>query len=595
MPAPLPPDETQRLEALQKYQVLDTPPEQAFERITALAARIFEVPIALVSLLDKERQFLKSCIGVDMRETSRDIAFCAHAILQPDVMIVPDATQDLRFADNPLVTGTLGVRFYAGAPLKTPGGFNLGTLCILDTRPRTLPPNGAETLADLAAIAVDELELRLASRQLREEVRERQAAQERLAELATRDALTGLHNRNFLEERLEQAIAKAHSGHPAALLYVDLDSFKIVNDTLGHSTGDRLLVRIAELLRRATRDRDAITRFGGDEFVLILDGVDRDQALGVAERIRSQMEAFTFSEAGKTFNVGASIGLVLIDEKSEREQLLANADAACYAAKARGRNRVELFQENPEEIQRLREETDIAARVTDSLRENRFELWLQPVVDLGSGKTEFHEALLRMRAADGAIILPGNFLPVAARFGLSEELDRWVIGRAIEMLTAEASLRLFVNLSAKALNNAELLQEIRDSFTQAGIAAERVTFEITETEIIRNLSLARELINQLRAVGFRFALDDFGSGLSNLAYLKTLPLDYLKIDGAFVRDIHTDKTFRGFVKAISEIAAYLKVKTVAESVQSEEALQALKEIGIHYGQGYFFGEPSPVE
>jgi diguanylate cyclase (GGDEF)-like protein len=595
MRAPLPNNEPARLQALREYQILDTPPERAFERITGLAARIFETPMAFVSLIDENRQFLKSCFGVDVRETTRDIAFCAHAIVQQEVMVVPNATLDARFSDNPLVTGEPAIRFYAGAPLKVGNGVNLGTLCIVDTQPRELSPGQVESLADLAAIVVDEMELRLASLQLRDEVRERQAAQERLAELAARDPLTGLHNRTVLDERLSEAITKAQAGTTAALLYLDLDSFKIVNDTLGHGAGDRLLVRIADLLREATRSGDTIARFGGDEFVLILASVQREQALAIAERIRALMEEFVYHESGKSFNVGASIGVALIDAKSEREQLLANADAACYGAKARGRNRVEIFEENREEIQRLREETDLAALVTEALREQRLELWLQPVVNIASGATEFHEALLRLRGADGSIMLPGSFFPAVVRFGLSEEVDRYVIRQAIKLLDADPALRLFVNLSAKAFNNPELLHETREAFVAAGTAAQRVTFEITETEVIRNLQLARELIDQLRTDGFRFALDDFGSGISNLAYLKTLPLDYLKIDGAYVKDIHVDKTFHGFVRAIAEIAAYLRVQTIAECVQSAEALDALRALGIHYGQGYFFGEPAPPQ
>lgn len=429
------------------------------------------------------------------------------------------------------------------------------------------------------------------------DITEYHLAEQRLAYLASRDPLTRLYNRSYLGESVQNAVERAMAGTLSALLYIDLDNFKIINDTSGHAAGDRLLVNIADLLRSATRERDIIVRFGGDEFVVVLNNVSLPDAKKIAERIRFLVDELVFLDSGKSFTVGSSIGLAVIDGQFTSEQVMGQADSACYAAKSRGRNRVEIFQMEAEELNQLRSDAGWRTRIKEGMKNREFKLHFQPVLCLRTGEIEYHEALLRLEGPDGGIFMPGIFLPAAERFKMMGDLDHYVLEESLRHLSEDPGLKLSINLSGQSLADAALADFLETAFAREGVDPKRVILEVTETEIISNLTLARALSDRLRAKGFRFALDDFGAGFSSFGQLKNLPVDYLKIDGIFIRELGREPTSRVFVGAINDIAHHLGMKSVAEYVQDRAGLEILRELGVDYAQGIFVGmaEKEPLK
>ena len=453
-------------------------------------------------------------------------------------------------------------------------------------------PYGPDLLDVRLAVAEQALKVRAARRQAEEELFQER---ERLSYLATRDPLTKLHNREHFANAVENAVAAAaEGGPPAALFYIDLDNFKIVNDTLGHAAGDRLLVQIAYLLRNAVRASDVVARFGGDEFVILQEAMTLPEARLSAERLRGRVGDFIFCDSGKSFHIGVSVGVAPLTGQTHAEHVLAAADSACYAAKARGRNRVELAQTGEGELAQLRSDSAWATRIKQALKNNAFELWFQPVVNLESEWVEFHEALIRLRTEDGDIIEPPLFLPAAERFHMAAEIDRRVVKLAVRHLAADPALHLAINLSGQSLGDANLPEFIRKTFAAAGVLPGRATFEITETAVISNLAVARTMMGNLRQEGFRFALDDFGAGFSSFSYLKNLSVDFLKIDGSFIRDLISEPINMAFVKVMNDIARHLRVHGVAEHVETVETLKAVRGIGVHFAQGNYFSPPTPT-
>ncbi|HVU04455.1 MAG TPA: sensor domain-containing diguanylate cyclase [Polyangiaceae bacterium] len=332
MRAPAHPREAERLAALHRYEILDTDAEIPFDRITRIAARLFDVPVALVTLVDEHRQWFKSCIGVKFRETHRDDSFCAHAILAPGPLVVADAREDPRFSDNALVRGDPFIRFYAGSPLVSSDGHPLGTLCVIDQKPRTATAEELQVLSDLSALAADELELRLTVKSL-------QAAEARLAELAVTDELTSLPNRRAFRRRLGEYVLEAGRGRKFGVVSIDIDHFKRVNDTLGHPAGDAVLVKVANTLRSSIRKTDFVARYGGEEFAVILSDVDEPAAVALADKLRKAIE-----DMPAIARVTASLGVAYCpgDRAADADRLLATADDALYRAKRAGRNQVVL-------------------------------------------------------------------------------------------------------------------------------------------------------------------------------------------------------------------------------------------------------------
>ena len=427
------------------------------------------------------------------------------------------------------------------------------------------------------------------------DITQRKRLEEDLLYLANHDPLTGLHNRRFFLELLQSAVDKASRGAHSYLLYLDLDNFKVVNNSLDHQAGDRLLVDVARTLRDQLRPGDELARLGGDEFTVLLHGADEAVATKFARQLVQIFDESRFKEGGKTFCCTASIGLSRIDGAVTAEDALSHADSACYYVKTHGRNGHEVFRPDNQAIAQLSTEAGWSIRIKDALREHRMEMWLQPILPLRADGRAYFEALVRLRDPDGKIIMPGQFLSAAENFGNMQQIDQFALYESMNLLAAHPKLSLSINLSARTLNNAHLPVIVERLLSASNIAPERVLFEITETAMIENLAHARQLVTAIKQLGCRFALDDFGAGASSMLYLRDLPVDVLKIDGSFIRSVDVDPINRALVKSINEIAHILGKQTVAEYVVNGAVLQVLKTIGVDYVQGWHVCEPAPPE
>lgn len=422
---------------------------------------------------------------------------------------------------------------------------------------------------------------------------------ETLRNLAERDPLTGLVNRSSFARELEREIARCAEGATSAVFFVDLDQFKYVNDTLGHAVGDRLLVRVAELLTRRMRDRDVVSRFGGDEFVILARDVDRAQAAEIAGSLNELMRDMHVIEGEQVVNVYCSIGITVIDSgRYGIEDVLAQADMACYEAKARGRNRYHAYEFSAEDRNKIVSDLSLAQQVKTALRGDGFHLIYQPIVGFAPGSEEYHEALLRLRARDGEWLTPGAFLPVAQRFGLLADIDRWVLAHAIRSLgearRAGRALVFSVNLTGESFEDMELPVLIESLLKSNAVPGSALILEITEQTAVRYLDRAGQLIQTLIALGVRFALDDFGKGFSSFSHLKHLPVSFIKIDGSFIENLNLNQVDQAMVQSIIQVARALGKTTIAEFVQNEETLNLLRRSGVDYVQGYYLGEPGEL-
>ena len=417
---------------------------------------------------------------------------------------------------------------------------------------------------------------------------------------ASHDALTGLINRREFDNRLHAALLSAQRGEGSyALLYIDLDQFKVVNDTCGHPAGDRLLRDVTGLLHSRVRASDTIARLGGDEFGVLLEGCTLEQATRIAEGVRQAIRDFRFAWGTSTLSVGASIGIVQIRADTENvANVMSAADIACYAAKDAGRNRIHVYEADG--VSARHREMHWVARVTRAAEDNRLELFFQPIMALSGAEPErgFHELTVRLRDDDGVLVPPSEFIPAAERYNVMSVLDRWVVGQAIELLR-ERQRRgqqlplLAVNLSGTSLNEQSFVDFVLQSVGDPQIAA-ALCFEITETAAVTSLSNARYLMAELKGRGCKFSLDDFGTGVSSFVYLKTLPVDYLKIDGQFINHIAQDPINRSMVEAIGKVGRALGIATIAECVESETVLAELRRIGVDFAQGFHLAHPHPI-
>jgi diguanylate cyclase (GGDEF)-like protein len=416
---------------------------------------------------------------------------------------------------------------------------------------------------------------------------------ERFRYLATHDTLTNLLNRSAFLEVLQNSVQAARSGISSSLIYVDLDNFKLINDSFGHSSGDMVLAEVATLLKECVRTCDAPGRLGGDEFAVLLQNADLSEAKIIAERIRSRMESLHFSHSTKPFGVVASVGLVMIDGMAPEKDVIAFADSACYSAKTQGGARVEVYDGRDESMASLRLQAPRAVELKEAVRTQGFGILFQPIVEVQTATPTLYEVLLRL-PSDRKLLPPAAFIPTAERFHLMPEIDRQVITMTLPYLVKKSDLHLAINLSGQSFGDQTLPAFIEASFKGAGIEPKRITFEITETAVISNMPAARTAMQRLRAAGFRFALDDFGAGFSSFSYLKDFIADYLKIDGKFVREAERDPSNWIFVELMNDVAHRLKIKSIAEFVEQETTLQKLRDIGVDFAQGFLFGMPSDL-
>jgi diguanylate cyclase (GGDEF)-like protein/PAS domain S-box-containing protein len=424
---------------------------------------------------------------------------------------------------------------------------------------------------------------------------------------ATHDALTGLTNRREFERQLRLVIEdQQRSGGDYALLYLDLDQFKVINDTCGHAAGDELICQVSTAVRQRLRGGDLLARLGGDEFGVLLMHCPTHAALKLAESIRHRVSELRFMWKGRIFAVNASIGVLSLAESLPTvDDALSAADQACYLAKDNGRNRVQIFHPDDQEMCARRGEMQWVEKINVALELDRFALFAQEIRPLsipntpGDNGAARYEILIRMIDADGALISPMAFIPAAERYGLMPRIDRWVIANACRHL-AQMRLRhgaipiCMINLSGASVTDAGLVDFVRANLAQFDLPARCVGFEMTETAAIANLARASELMSQLKEIGCPLALDDFGSGMSSFAYLRSLPVDYLKIDGEFVKDMATDVVDYAVVEAIHRIGRVMAIKTVAESVENEAILSALMLVGVDFAQGFHLGRPMPL-
>lgn len=435
------------------------------------------------------------------------------------------------------------------------------------------------------------------------DISERKAILENLRQMAEYDGLTGLYNRSYFQEELERAVDRAKRGKCflANLLYIDLDNFKYVNDTMGHAAGDQLLVEVAEMLNKRVRKGDIVARFGGDEFTVLLYDSEPQSAYTIAESFRQKMSGHSFMYKGKSVDIGCTIGVAAIDASCRNgEFAVSRADLACNIAKRAGRNRVRVYSpEDDASVAALSVDMGWSAQIKAALENNGFMLVAQPIVRAADMEISSYEILVRMIDINGDQVMPAGFIPSAERFGMMEHIDRWVIQNSVDALAKfqhnHPGLKFAINLSGQTLADISNCDYIHDCVEKAGVNCSNITFEVTETAAIADMSVAEVFLSRLQSLGCKTALDDFGTGMSSFAYLKDLPIDVVKIDGRFVQNLAENPVDQAMVKAMCEIAHSLDKQVVAEFVENEASLKLLKKYKIDYIQGYLLGRPKPLD
>jgi diguanylate cyclase (GGDEF)-like protein/PAS domain S-box-containing protein len=495
--------------------------------------------------------------------------------------------------DRRLLSDPVHQALTTGAPV------NLSRRALLLSR-----ANGSERSIELSASPIRNSEREVIGAViLLHDVTEMRGLARQMSYQATHDALTGLVNRREFERRLEEAIDSGQRGDGQHVLcYLDLDRFKLVNDTSGHLAGDSMLREVAKLLRDAVRDSDTVGRLGGDEFGMLLIGCPLDKARQIADDVTRTVGEHRFVWRDRIFNIGVSIGIVEISRESGTlEELLAAADTACYVAKKQGSGRVAVYSARDEALARHTGEIQWLQRLQSALKENRFHLYYQPIVPAHEEEGgPAMEVLVRLQDESGQDLAPSEFMRAAERYRLMVLVDRWVVqttlsalGRGAIALPAKRSVA--INISGQTLGDVQFLEFVVECLDSTGVTPGQVCFEITESAVIANLDHARRFVGVLHGMGCQFALDDFGSGVGSFSNLKTLPLDYLKIDGSFIRNLARDSVNQAMVTAMIKLARTLNFKVIAEQVEDSAAMEAARRMGVDYLQGYAIARPQPLE
>ncbi|WP_299197568.1 EAL domain-containing protein [uncultured Amphritea sp.] len=437
---------------------------------------------------------------------------------------------------------------------------------------------------------------------LQEDITEVRRISDEIDFQTTHDSLTGLLNRRQFENELTRIVSHAHKHHSHHVLcFIDIDQFKIVNDTCGHLAGDDLLRQISNLIRDKLRNRDTLARPGGDEFLILLENASLAQGERVVQMIMNDLKQFRFQWEDHNFPVEISAGLAVIDRHtSSAIGAMQDVDTACYTAKDAGRNRIHIYNDNDEQQLIRKGYIQWASEIHRALDDNSFLLYVQPIVPLQKQQNTGYEVLIRLRAESGDLVAPGAFLPAAERYNIAPQIDRWVIQNTLQWMTQNIDQlghidSLAINLSGQSLGDDALLGYIIRTIEHGVVPARMIKFEITETAAIANLKDAQIFIRSLKNLGCRFALDDFGSGLSSFAYLKNLPVDLLKIDGMFVRNIIADPVDEAMVRSINEVGHIMGMETIAEFVETDEIMERLRQLGVDYAQGYTISRPEPID
>ena len=571
-----------RLAALYRYQILDTTPEPQFDRLVKLAARIFDLPMTLISFIGVDRQWLKAKHGVLHSEVPRCESFGSVAIAQAGVMLVPDARLDPRLQSFDAVRNAPHIRGYAGAPLITPEGFKIGIFCVFGQEPRTFSREDVELLESLAAMVMDELKLRLANMDLHQ--------------MAMFDSLTGLPNRAQFQQRLADACLHADvSGRKVVLGNLDLDQFKRINDTFGHAAGDTLLRQVAQRLKEGTSRDDVVARVSGDEFVLLLTDVQTAEEASVAvSRLEETFIApFLISARQIEVCVRWSLGLsVYPDDAKEPDELLSHADAAMYRIKRAGGGHATFMahhdQRSPLEMERL-------SALHRAVERGELRLYFQPIVHARGHAVLSHEALVRWERPSG-LVGPEDFIPLAETSGLIVSVGRWVLSQAIEALQAGRLQHVSVNISAPEFRQPDFVCYLQELLEKSGVHPGRLWLELTERSLLEP-SFA-PVLHELRALGIWTVLDDFGIGYSSLTALASLPVQVVKIDRSFTARIGEDtrdgEKAQEVVRGILTLANAYGLPAVLEGIEKPEQAEHLAELGCDYFQGFLFGRPQAL-
>lgn len=598
---PILPTEVERLKALSEYGLADEKPLPSLDSVARIAARMFGMPVAAVNMIGSDHVFFAASIGIGEVDMSRDASFCAHAITQDGVMVVPDATADERFHDNPLVTGSAGLRFYAGVPLLSPNGLALGALCVIDSKPHEdFSEDDRTRLRELANMASDRLELRRIEVSAEDAVRSGtpgntatyQGEAKELYRLANFDMLTGLANRGRFFRQVEESLAH---GLSVAVVMIDLDGFKDVNDTLGHSIGDCILQEVANRLEGHVKGMGIVARIGGDEFAVLLNEVtDPQQALKISNEVNDDIAKPIIID-GQEVRIEASCGVALAPlHTTNPVELLGNADLALFRAKTNGRGRSLVFEPS------LRMEA--AARrlygmeIHRAVKEGEFLLVYQPQIRLSDGVLTGAEALIRWRHPIRGLLAPAAFLPALERGPLAATVGSWVLDEAC----AQAALwrrngmkafRMGVNLFGAQFRSSDFAKEVIDTLEKHGLPPSSLELEITENIVLDHDDVVLEKLRDLRAYGVGIAFDDFGTGYASLSLLKRYPLTRIKIDRSFVDGMLTSKKDASVVRAILDMARAFDLETIAEGIEREPERDSLLRQGCNEGQGYLIGKP----
>ena len=606
----IPLDEAQRLAALHATRLLGSAPEETFDRITRTAARLLGVPIALVSLIDKDRQWFKSRTGLDACETPREISFCGHAILSDEPLVVPDAAQDARFVDNPLVTGDMHLRFYAGVQLYSVDRKKIGTLCVIDSKPRQLGPGELDALRDLARM-VEQLvyhrQLAMAAQSLSERLQD--AAQAagasapasgELAWLVAHDLLTGLPNRQAMLRAIQGSIAgwRADST-PALVACINVDRFKRFNETLGHRAGDDILVGLATSLQSLLREGDMLARAGSDEFLVLLhargEHPEPERALDRIMAASNRAIPTPDGEIALTCSIGTTL---LPQDGDDADALLNNAVTAMRHAKAQGRGAIVRFTPDlrTEHGRRL----TLESHLRRAIAQDELFLQYQPKVDLRSGGLAGFEALVRWRHPEYGVIPPDEFIPIAEESGMIVPIGEWVLRSAVAQLAAWRADGLplapvAVNLSARQFLQSDVIAMVDEQLRESGLAPELLELELTESVSMADPERSVVVMRGLGDLGVMLSIDDFGTGYSSFGYLRRLPLDKLKIDKSFVQDMAHSAESSAIVQAIVAMAHRLQLAVIAEGVETADQVAALRKADCDQIQGYYYSRPLAVE
>lgn len=590
---PVPACEERRLEELHALDILDTAFEERFDRYTTLLASLYRFPLCLVSLVDDDRQWLKSATDREAlaREASRDLSFCAHAVAQGDMLLIPDTSADERFAEHPWVVGPPYIRFYAGALLRGPGGLPLGTICALDYEPRSFDARDCEHLRQFAELVERELVYN------RDIERARAAARY----TADYDPLTGLPNRRLLVDRLGKLLElRAEQGVEVAVYHVDVANFLAVNRGLGEKLGDQVLSELADRLRAVCPAAGTVARLHADRFAMVVPrsaeaGPDPDVlAYELSERLSRPL----FVGEGE-HRLGVRVGVALSGEDGSdtAETLLERAAAAARQGRGEVDSGATVHFHDRRAEAGLERHFALERRLRGADDRGELSLVFQPIYEVASGRIVSMEALVRWRDPELGEVTPGEFVPLAEATGLILPIGRWIMADALGRVRdwraqglTEAPLH--VNLSARELEQDDLVERITELLDEAGLPGEALSLEVTETALLRDLEANAEKLRQLNARGVQFYIDDFGKGYSSLQYLRRLPLTALKIDRSFVEDI-TDQAGDGgaVVRAIVALGRTLGVTVVAEGVETDDQLRFLREQGCERVQGFLFGHP----